>query len=51
MNTVQHLFDLALTGLLTELPVQIVTAGVAGATTRAWRKRRASAEAEGETRE
>ncbi|MDX3839789.1 hypothetical protein [Streptomyces europaeiscabiei] len=50
MDALQHAFDLAARGLLTELPAQLVTAAVAAVTAtaiRAWKKRRAAAAAEG----
>ena len=52
MNALQHAFDLAVHGLLTELPAQLITAAAAAATAaavRAWRKRRAAAATEGKT--
>ncbi len=52
MNVVQHAFDLAIHGLLTELPAQLITAAVVGATAaalRASKKRRAADDAENRT--
>ncbi|WP_159043356.1 hypothetical protein [Streptomyces sp. NBRC 110028] len=49
MNTLQHAFNLAIHGLLTELPAQLITAAVTAATAaaiRAWKKRQATADAE-----
>ncbi|MEU5036028.1 hypothetical protein AB0G48_17995 [Streptomyces rubiginosohelvolus] len=51
MNTLQHAFDLAVRGLLTELPAQLVTALVAAAATacmRARKKNRATTGSEDE---
>ncbi|MEU0201650.1 MULTISPECIES: hypothetical protein [unclassified Streptomyces] len=50
MNALQDAFDLAVHGLLTELPAQLVTAAVAAVTAaavQAWKKRRAAVAAEG----
>lgn len=49
MNAFQHALDLAVHGLLTELPAQLITAAVAAATAatvRAWKRRQATANAE-----
>ncbi|MFF4854666.1 hypothetical protein ACFY2N_07180 [Streptomyces rubiginosohelvolus] len=50
MNALQHAFDLAVRGLLTELPAQLVTALMATAATaciRARKKSRATTHPEG----
>ncbi|MEU3208626.1 hypothetical protein ABZ702_33095 [Streptomyces cyaneofuscatus] len=54
MNAFQHALDLAIQGLLTELPAQLVTAAMTAATVAAVRngkKRRASAAAQNTVRE